>query len=402
MGQVPGLPAVTPRGSLSYLSTDHVLIPLVWRRTLSGVRVVFAVSFLVVAATERGWSESRYVVPAALYIAYSAATVVSGVLQRSSVALLHLLVDASMLLIAVHSTRSPSPWLGGLWFLYLMMWGLVAHQWKPVGVVAAGCVAFVAATRPPGWETLAVLWSCAGLQALFALWHKRRYEDRLYSVSRQAVLFRSEAIQAREDERERIAADFHDGPLQIFMSLQMRLEVARRLLQRNPETAKKELAEMAELWTSQVAELRGFLRAMRASEVDASELYATLSRAVEAFQKDTGISTAFSAPGSIELQQPGQAVEIVQVVREALHNVRKHAQATHMAIEVTAGSGWVEISLDDNGIGFPFAGAYTLEELDLLRMGPGSIKRRVRALGGDLTVESMPQRGATLRIRIPQ
>ena len=384
------------------MTTDHVLIPLFWRRTLSGVRVALAVSFLAVAVAGHGWSEPGYIILAALYIAYSAAAVVSSVLQRSSIVLLHLLLDSSMLLLAVHAAASPSPWLGGVWFLYLMVCGLVAHQWKQVGVVASGSVAVVGVTRPPGWETLAVLWTCMGIQALFALWHKRRYEDRLYSISRQAVLFRSEAIQAREAERERIAADFHDGPLQIFMSLQMRLEVARRLLERNSEAAKKELAEMAELWKSQVAELRGFLRAMRASEVDSSELYATLSRAVEAFQKDTGISTAFSAPGSIELQQPGQAVEIVQMVREALHNVRKHAQATHVAVEVTAGSGWVEIALDDNGLGFPFAGAYSLEELDLLRMGPGSIKRRVRALGGDLTVESMPQRGATLRIRIAQ
>jgi signal transduction histidine kinase len=59
------------------------------------------------------------------------------------------------------------------------------------------------------------------------------------------------------------------------------------------------------------------------------------------------------------------------------------------------------VAVADDGTGFSFSGAYTLEELELLRMGPGSIKQRVRKLGGELVVESRPGRGAELRIRIP-
>jgi len=57
------------------------------------------------------------------------------------------------------------------------------------------------------------------------------------------VLFRSESEKARQAERERIAADFHDGPQQSFISLQMRLEVLRRLLEQDPEAARRELLE---------------------------------------------------------------------------------------------------------------------------------------------------------------
>ena len=59
------------------------------------------------------------------------------------------------------------------------------------------------------------------------------------------------------------------------------------------------------------------------------------------------------------------------------------------------------ISVKDNGKGFPFAGKYSLEELELLRLGPNSIKQRMRALGGDVVLESLPGQGAGLRLKIP-
>ena len=61
----------------------------------------------------------------------------------------------------------------------------------------------------------------------------------------------------------------------------------------------------------------------------------------------------------------------------------------------------LHIEIEDDGTGFPFSGTYDLPELEALRIGPGSIKRRVRSLGGDILVNSRPGHGSTLRIRIP-
>jgi signal transduction histidine kinase len=61
----------------------------------------------------------------------------------------------------------------------------------------------------------------------------------------------------------------------------------------------------------------------------------------------------------------------------------------------------MEISVDDNGHGFGFVGSYSLEELELLRLGPASLKRRARSLNADLVVESRPGSGAGIKFRIP-
>jgi signal transduction histidine kinase len=383
------------------LSAD-VLIPQIWRRTLAGIRILLAGCWLAAALTQQAAEGLAALAVASAYLAYAICVPLFKRLRRPSLAALTLAADTVMLLLALHSIAGPAAWLGVIWFAFLMVSAMIAHPWQQTVVIAAGCVAFLTVARPHRWDILALTCACLAALAVVAIRHRSQIEERLYGVSRQAVLFRSEAIQARESERLRIADDFHDGPLQIFMSLQMRLEVARRLLDKNPAAARKELEEMADLWKSQVVELRAFLRAMRSSQVEASELFATLSRTVDAFEKDTGIAAAFSASGSLELQQPGLAADIVQVVREALHNIRKHAQATHVSVQVSAAKGGVEIAVDDNGRGFPFAGSFNLEELDLLRIGPGSIKRRIHSMSGDLTVDSAPGRGTTLRARIPQ
>jgi signal transduction histidine kinase len=62
----------------------------------------------------------------------------------------------------------------------------------------------------------------------------------------------------------------------------------------------------------------------------------------------------------------------------------------------------LQVSVEDDGSGFPFTGLYSLDELEILRLGPKSIQRRVRTLGGDLTVDSRPTAGATLKIRLPK
>ena len=62
---------------------------------------------------------------------------------------------------------------------------------------------------------------------------KMRLKDQVEELSADATSSKAEAKIALEDERQRIASDFHDGPLQSFISLQMRLEIVRKLLERD-------------------------------------------------------------------------------------------------------------------------------------------------------------------------
>lgn len=205
---------------------------------------------------------------------------------------------------------------------------------------------------------------------------------------------------ARTAERRRITADLHDGPLQSVIGLEMRLAAARALAERDPAAALKELEMLADLAAAAVAELRAFQRTLKPPPVETTDLGALAQRLAEEFAAGAGPEIRFQGPDAPVTASPDICLETAQILREALANVRKHARATRVEVAVRRLGGELEISVGDDGQGFPFD-KMTLEELDRRDVGPASIRHRVRALGGALTVESQPGQGARLIVRIP-
>ena len=209
-------------------------------------------------------------------------------------------------------------------------------------------------------------------------------------------------LAAREFESERIAHDLHDGPLQSMISFEMRLEIIRRMIHRDPEVAETELEALQQFSRKLVAEMRTFVHRMRQVETDGSSLMASARRLVDGFQKESGVAVTFVNGQEVDVALGGRlTTELLQVIREALSNIHKHAQATHVLFSVEQKNGQLYVSVHDNGWGFRFGGSYSLEELDLMRMGPQSIKQRVRTFGGDLSIESQPGEGSNLRVSVP-
>ena len=241
----------------------------------------------------------------------------------------------------------------------------------------------------------------AGVIGIILAAQRRSLADLLADARRQAAECRAEAQGAREAERQRIAADFHDGPLQSFISFQMRLEIIRKMLDREPNAGMQELRQLQDLSATQVGELRAFIRGMRAVEVDGPSLIGPIRRVVDDFRKHSGISASLLGAESLGSTDPGVSTEIVQIIREALHNSQKHSSASRVTVEVHRSGSTLEISVEDDGTGFPFGGVFTLDDMDALRIGPDSIKRRIRSLEGEMTVESRPGQGAALRMRVP-
>ena len=96
------------------------------------------------------------------------------------------------------------------------------------------------------------------------------------------------------------------------------------------------------------------------------------------------------------------AREVGHIVREALVNVARHSGAEHVVVRLSPEKRAWKLSIDDDGKGFQFVGRFSLAQLDNNRHGPTVIKERVKAIGGDLTIDSRPGRGARLEIIFPQ
>jgi len=292
-------------------------------------------------------------------------------------------------------------WNASIFFLFLLAEAISFYSAVEVVVISGVAIVFCAVLPYESLHRLELTVVVAGFFASGVALNQRRQQKAAGHLHEQLAEARVAAEKAREAERQRIASDFHDGPLQSFISLQMRLEILRKLLERDFNAGLQDLKQLQGLAQSQVRDLRAFLHSMRPVDVEGGNLISTARRAAESFQKESGIPVTFIGTTTPVGLPQEMTLEVLQMIRESLHNVQKHAGATRVAVTMEKTERGLEISVDDNGHGFNFAGTYSLEELELLRLGPASLKRRARSLSADLQLESRPGRGAGLKFRIP-
>jgi signal transduction histidine kinase len=214
-------------------------------------------------------------------------------------------------------------------------------------------------------------------------------------------LLRSLRARAIESERSRISRDLHDGILQTLLSLKIQLDVLRRKLPDKPEQACHELAGLQKTVQQESEELRRMVTDLRPLRVESADMRELMHGFAERFRSEHGLAVDLFIDDR-DLRLPDRVCrELFQIYREALHNIKKHATASHVVVKLEHDEAKVFLVVDDNGQGFSFSGLYTSEELDRLRLGPISIKERTRGMGGTLTVESNPGHGARLTVEIP-
>ncbi len=375
--------------------------PIIEPRSLVVTRALVALGCFAAQLLSAGPTSWPVTALAAAFMGLSLVAVLFRRSMRGGAALLGLIGETVFFLAYSAYGADRSIWLSSALYLHLLFLTIFVHRWWDTLGVVGICAGFLAIARSVGSEYLfgVVFW--AGVLAIVLAVHKSRMSRRLVDYARQAHGAREMAARARDAEREKLAGDFHDGPLQSFIAVQMRLAFLAKLLERDRDATRRELRELQELSKSQIAEIRAFLRGIRPVGVGEAGLAASLRQAVAEFQKDSGITATFQSSGSLELPTEEASTEVIQIAREALHNAQKHSKATRAAVTVTQSRDCLELSIEDNGVGFSFSGVYSLDELEQLHMGPLSIQRRVRALGGELRVESRSPRGCAIAVRVP-
>jgi signal transduction histidine kinase len=202
-------------------------------------------------------------------------------------------------------------------------------------------------------------------------------------------------------ERARFARELHDGAVQSLIAVEMQVDVLRRHAEADRPIG-GELGRIQGLLREEVLKLRELMQQMKAIDVDSGKLLPVLRDTAERFQRETGISARFVTDLE-EVDMPQRICrELLRIVQEGLVNVRKHSGARHALIRLTsAGNRW-NLTVEDDGKGFPFSGRYNEEQMEELGKGPIIIKERVRLIAGELTVESNPGQGTRLEVSVPR
>ena len=228
-----------------------------------------------------------------------------------------------------------------------------------------------------------------------------RIAAHISSSLENVFLLRHLRARAIEAERSRISRDLHDGILQTLLSIEIQLDVLRRKTGASPEQAVASLANLQQTVKNESADLRHFVTDLRPLRVQSADMVDLMRGFGERFRNESTIALDLLID-STDVQAPDRVCrEVFQIYREALNNIKKHAKASHVVVKLSQDESRLVLMVDDNGEGFSFAGRFTGDELDRLRLGPISIKERTRTVGGVLTVESNPGHGARLTVEVP-
>jgi two-component system, NarL family, sensor histidine kinase UhpB len=201
----------------------------------------------------------------------------------------------------------------------------------------------------------------------------------------------SAALQAQEQERARVARDLHDEVNQSLTGLLLRLEAVRESA---PPELEPELAETKALANQAMRELLSLARQLRPTALDDLGLAAATAGQVEQMARGE-IEAEFAAEGDLSSLGDDAQLVVYRVAQEALSNAARHSGAARVEVRLRRlESGGVELVAADDGRGFAF---------DESEGGLGIAGMRERALliGGELTIESRPGRGTTVRLTVP-
>jgi len=199
------------------------------------------------------------------------------------------------------------------------------------------------------------------------------------------------AMRAQEDERRRLARDLHDEVNQALTAILLRLEA---LSQAAPPQLGEEVAELKRLVNQAMNELLQLARQLRPTALDDHGLLPAISSQVRSFSAQTGITAELSAPRELPPLPPDHETAVYRVAQEALANVARHSAARRVDIDLSAADGGVELEVRDDGHGFDVTAAHS-------GLGLGGMAERARLVGGELTIDSTPSAGTTLRLRLP-
>jgi|SRR5581483_9371367 signal transduction histidine kinase len=194
-------------------------------------------------------------------------------------------------------------------------------------------------------------------------------------------------------ERDRISMELHDGIIQSLYAVGIKLELTRLTLVEKPAVAEQIMSANQDL-NRVIEDIRGYIRNLRTSANYSLTLHDQLEEIAESFREVASARLVMHVPRTITAVTEERVHAIVQITREALSNVMRHANATEVRLELRQTPTQLTLIIADNGIGFP---------MDRISQGNGlrNIRQRARAANGEATLDSAPGRGTTIMVTLP-
>ncbi len=215
-----------------------------------------------------------------------------------------------------------------------------------------------------------------------------------------AELYQQVQEMAVLEERERLARELHDGLAQSLSYLNLKLQTVEAQLDEGKiRQAQREMAQMQKVVEDSYADVRQGIFALK-TRISSPGFLNTLADYLREYQGSCGIATELQLePADLELKLPQSAeIQLLRIVQEALPNVRKHAGATRVEVQVRRLEQTVSCVVSDNGQGFE--PERPIDDANH-HYGLSVMSERAELLGGHLEIASRPGAGTRLTVWLP-
>ncbi|MBM7601679.1 NarL family two-component system sensor histidine kinase LiaS [Virgibacillus halotolerans] len=198
------------------------------------------------------------------------------------------------------------------------------------------------------------------------------------------------------EERQRLARDLHDAVSQQLFALTMMSEAAVKQLEKDPETAKEQMKDVAKAALQSQTEMRALLLHLRPVHLSGDSLPTGIHKLINELKQKSQISFHVRVPDDLSLSETIEE-HIFRIVQESLTNILRHAAATEVTVNLSKRETELFVHIRDNGKGFDID-HYSDRKASY---GLKTMRERSEELGGTFTVKSNVNEGTYIDIRIP-
>lgn len=206
---------------------------------------------------------------------------------------------------------------------------------------------------------------------------------------------RSEELAVLE-ERDRISKELHDGVIQSIYSVGLSLQGAMTLADRDADATKKRMDDAIATLDNVVRDVRSYIFALQPKAVEERGLKAAIEELVRDLEVNALSETTVQlSEAALDALPETAKVDVIQIVREILSNIARHAQAHEVLVSCAmVGGDRVVFTIQDDGIGF---------DLDTVERGHGlsNLEERAVRLNGELTISDRATKGTVHVLKIP-
>jgi NarL family two-component system sensor histidine kinase YdfH len=194
-----------------------------------------------------------------------------------------------------------------------------------------------------------------------------------------------------------MARELHDTLAQGVAGLILQLEAADgHLEQGNSARAHAVVRQAMQRARTTLDEARRAIQALRPAALEEGDLVDALKREVDQFASTTGTPTKLDIDGTLPELSVDGAQNVLRIVQESLTNVARHAHASHVLVRLEERDGFLQIMIQDDGVGFDPVEARGQQD----RFGLAGMEERAQRIGGALLVESAVGEGTTVTLQI--